>query len=557
MRTILSNSVNSVMAMMMAVVMLGITSCDSLLDQAPYGAFTADQLDDQSVEGLLAAAYAGLNAHYFGNNEAFAGPSTNWIFDVRSDDAYKGGGAVTMEANIHQLEIGVISSDNVSLENKWQNDFYGITRVHKAMKALDEIPDISHRAQMMGELTILRSWFYFDMVRIFKHVPYFIYTEDPSSVRNDVYTQDSIMRMLQKDLIKAYETMEEESLTPARFNRYTAAALMAKISAQISDWPNVEKYADIVIQSGKYQLYNNYLDMSKIENDNLYESIIALQVVVTSDYGQINWSNLLNTTYSDGNLYGTGDDFFIASQNLADCFRTDANGLPYLDEAVAPTGGGNRMNGGYKGNTDPRVDFTMARIGLPFRGHLYTRRWCRAYDTYGEFSGKKGLVEPENDQMVRGFPWGASNLNFIFLRYADIILLYAEALIEQNKNLDVARQYINMIREKAARSVDPYYSPVDVNPMITTYKVGEYPSAGWTQDYARKAVRMERRIELAMEGHRWFDLCRWGIAVETMNEYYKTEAELRSYLNGATLSPNDVYMPTPIDEVRTADGLYK
>ncbi len=557
MRTILSNSVNGVMAMMMAVVMLGITACDSLLDQAPYGAFTADQLDDQSVEGLLAAAYAGLNAHYFGNNEAFAGPSTNWIFDVRSDDAYKGGGAVTMEANIHQLEIGVISSDNVSLENKWQNDFYGITRVHKAMKALDEIPDISHRAQMMGELTILRSWFYFDMVRIFKHVPYFIYTEDPSSVRNDVYTQDSIMRMLQKDLIKAYETMEEESLTPARFNRYTAAALMAKISAQISDWPNVEKYADIVIQSGKYQLYNNYLDMSKIENDNLYESIIALQVVVTSDYGQINWSNLLNTTYSDGNLYGTGDDFFIASQNLADCFRTDANGLPYLDEAVAPTGGGNRMNGGYKGNTDPRVDFTMARIGLPFRGHLYTRRWCRAYDTYGEFSGKKGLVEPENDQMVRGFPWGASNLNFIFLRYADIILLYAEALIEQNKNLDVARQYINMIREKAARSVDPYYSPVDVNPMITTYKVGEYPSAGWTQDYARKAVRMERRIELAMEGHRWFDLCRWGIAVETMNEYYKTEAEVRSYLNGATLSPNDVYMPTPIDEVRTADGLYK
>ena len=557
MRTILSNSVNSVMAMIMAVVMLGITACDSLLDQAPYGAFTADQLDDQSVEGLLAAAYAGLNAHYFGNNEAFAGPSTNWIFDVRSDDAYKGGGAVTMEANIHQLEIGVISSDNVSLENKWQNDFYGITRVHKAMKALDEIPDISHRAQMMGELTILRSWFYFDMVRIFKHVPYFIYTEDPSSVRNDVYTQDSIMRMLQKDLIKAYETMEEESLTPARFNRYTAAALMAKISAQISDWPNVEKYADIVIQSGKYQLYNNYLDMSKIENDNLYESIIALQVVVTSDYGQINWSNLLNTTYSDGNLYGTGDDFFIASQNLADCFRTDANGLTYLDEAVAPTGGGNRMNGGYKGNTDPRVDFTMARIGLPFRGHLYTRRWCRAYDTYGEFSGKKGLVEPENDQMVRGFPWGASNLNFIFLRYADIILLYAEALIEQNKNLDVARQYINMIREKAARSVDPYYSPVDVNPMITTYKVGEYPSAGWTQDYARKAVRMERRIELAMEGHRWFDLCRWGIAVETMNEYYKTEAEVRSYLNGATLSPNDVYMPTPIDEVRTADGLYK
>lgn len=534
-----------------------LVSCNDLLNQTPYGAFTADQLDDQSVEGLLAAAYAGLNAHYFGNNEAFAGPSTNWIFDVRSDDAYKGGGAVTMEANIHQLEIGIINSDNVSLENKWQNDFYGITRVHKAMKALDEIENISHREQMMGELIILRSWFYFDMVRIFKHVPYFHYTDDPSTVRNDVYTQDSIMRMLQEDLEEAYVTMEETSLSPARFNRYTAAALMAKISAQLSDWENVEKYASIVIQSGLYELYPNFLDMSKIESDNKYESIIALQCVVTSDYGQINWSNLLNTTYSEGNLYGTGDDFFIASQDLANCFRTDANGLPYLDPSLAPVGMANWMNGGFRGNIDPRVDFTMARIGLPFRGHLYTRRWCRAYDTYGEFSGKKWMVAPESDQMVHGFPWGASNLNFIFLRYADIILLYAESLIEQNKSLDVARQYINMIREKAARSVDPYYSPVDVNPVISTYKVGEYPSAGWTQDYARRAVRMERRLELAMEGHRWFDLCRWGIAVETMNAYYEKESELRSYLRGATLSPKDVYMPTPIYEVRTADGLYQ
>ena len=155
MRTINKNLLSwSVSGLLCLSVVFSFTSCDSLLNQTPYGAFTADQLDDQSVEGLLAAAYAGLNAHYFGNNEAFAGPSTNWIFDVRSDDAYKGGGAVTMEANIHLLEIGVINNDNVSLENKWQNDFYGITRVHKAMKALDEIADISHREQMMGDLII-------------------------------------------------------------------------------------------------------------------------------------------------------------------------------------------------------------------------------------------------------------------------------------------------------------------------------------------------------------------------------------------------------------------
>ena len=531
-----------------------LTGCEDFLDRRPYGQFTVDQLTDETIDGLLVSAYAGLSAHYFGNNEAFAGPSTNWIFDVRSDDAYKGGGAVTMEANIHQLEVANINSDNVSLQNKWQNNFYGITRAHKAMKAIEEAQNISNKDQMIGELKILRAWYYFDMVRIFKHVPYFTMNEDPSHVSNMVYTQDSIMRMLQDEMAEAYNMMNEDAPTPARFSRYTAAALMVKISAQLSDWQNVIRYADIVIGSGKYSLYDNYLDMSKVEFNNTHESIIAMQCAVTSGYGQINWCNLLNTTYSEGNLFGTGDDFFLASQDLANAFRTDANGLPYLDESIAPT---EQMSGSYRGNIDPRVDFTMGRIGLPFRGHTYTRKWCRAYDTYGEFSGKKGLIDPSSDKMVQGFPWGASPLNFKFLRYADILLLKAEAMIETGSDLNGARLIINEIRTRASESVDAYYTPVDVNPMVSTYKVSEYPSGGWTQDYARRAVRMERRLELAMEGQRWFDLCRWGNAVEVMNNYYRSEASLRTYYQGASLTEDEIYMPTPIDEVRTADGLYQ
>ena len=541
-------------SVLLLALVLGVSSCEDFLDRRPYGQFTADQLTDETIDGLLVSAYAGLSAHYFGNNEAFAGPSTNWIFDVRSDDAYKGGGAVTMESNIHQLEVANINSDNISLENKWQNNFYGITRAHKAMKALQDAENVTNKDQMMGELKILRAWYYFDMARIFKHVPYFTMNDDPSHVSNSVYSQDSILRMLQLDLEEAYGMMNENAPTPARFSRYTAAALLVKISAQLSDWQRVIQYANIVIASGKYSLYDNYLDMSKVAFNNTHESIIAMQCAVTSGYGQINWSNLLNTTYSDGNLYGTGDDFFLASQNLANCFRTDAEGLPYLDESVAPA---ESMSGSYKGNIDPRIDFTMGRIGLPFRGHTYTRKWCRAYDTYGEYSGKKWLIDPSSSDMVQGFPWGASSLNFIFLRYADILLLKAEALIETGADLNGARLIINQIRTRAANSVDAYYSPVDVDPMVSSYKVGEYPSGGWTQDYARKAVRMERRLELAMEGQRWFDLCRWGNVVEVMNRYYTTESALRSYYKGADLTADEVYFPTPIDEVRTADGLYE
>ncbi len=544
---------HSYIAILLALA-LGVSSCEDFLDRRPYGQFTADQLTDETIDGLLVSAYAGLSAHYFGNNEAFAGPSTNWIFDVRSDDAYKGGGAVTMESNIHQLEVANINSDNVSLENKWQNNFYGITRAHKAMKALQDAENVTNKDQMMGELKILRAWYYFDMARIFKHVPYFTMDDDPSHVSNMVYSQDSILRMLQLDLEEAYGMMNEDAPTPARFSRYTAAALLVKISAQLSDWQRVIRYANIVISSGKYSLYDNYLDMSKVAFNNTHESIIAMQCAVTSGYGQINWCNLLNTTYSDGNLFGTGDDFFLASQNLANCFRTDAEGLPYLDESVAPS---EAMSGSYKGNIDPRIDFTMGRIGLPFRGHTYTRKWCRAYDTYGEYSGKKWLIDPSSSDMVQGFPWGASALNFIFLRYADILLLKAEALIETGTDLNGARLIINQIRTRAANSVDAYYTPVDVDPMVSSYKVGEYPSGGWTQDYARKAVRMERRLELAMEGQRWFDLCRWGNVVEVMNNYYDTESSLRSYYKGASLTADEVYFPTPIDEVRTADGLYE
>ena len=137
------------------------------------------------------------------------------------------------------------------------------------------------------------------------------------------------------------------------------------------------------------------------------------------------------------------------------------------------------------------------------------------------------------------------------------MLMKAEALIEQNKNLDEARTLINDIRRRAARSVDPAYEPVDCNPMLANYNVGEYAATGWTQDYARKAVRMERRIELAMEGHRWFDLVRWGTVVETVNAYYVSECQFRPYYNGANLSEDEIYLPIPLAQVDNAGDLYK
>ena len=535
---------------------LSLTSCDDFLDLKPTGTFTEEQLDDSSIEGLMASAYAGLEAHFFGNNESFAGPITNWVFDVRSDDALKGGGDITMEQYIHQLEVSNVTSDNAVALDKWRNNYYAISRVHKAMNAIEN-SNIANKATYLGELKLLRAYFYFDLIRIFKQVPYFTENEDPNGKRADEYTRDQIFSFIKQDLVDAYSVLPEEQSQAGRFNKYVAAAVMAKVSAFTSNWSDVETYANYVIASNKYDFYDNYGDMSKIEFNNKKESIMAVQFSTANNNAHINWSNLLNTTYSEGALFGTGDDFFLGSQNLVDAFATDNNGLPYLDGSDHYVKTTEKGDGNYDGNVDPRLDFTVGRLGMPFRGHTYNKKWCRAYDIYGEYSGKKGLIDPSSPDMVQGFPWGASALNYCIIRYSDIVLLKAEALIEQNKQLDEARTLINDVRKKAQRSIDGNYTPQDLDPFNANYNVGLYPSEGWTQEYARKAVRMERRLELAMEGNRWFDLLRWNTAVSTVNAYMQSEQRYHTYYAGNSISEDELYFSVPYEEVNNSNGLYK
>ncbi len=541
-----------------AAMALANTSCDDLLDTKPQGVFTNEQIGDDEAVDLMTAAYATLLCHYFGNNESFAGPINNWVFDVRSDDALKGGDGVTMEGYIHQLEVGNVQSDNDVANFKWRNNYYSVSRCNTAIKGILDADDIAdaNKAVYVAEMKTLRAYYYFDMFRIFKQFPYFDETvTNPSECRADQYTREEIVGFIKQDLRESYDALPESQEKPGRFNKYVAAALLARVDLFTSDWAEAEKYAGYVIASHRYELYPNFLDMSKPEFNNQYESVLAVQFSSANSPDQFNFNNCLNCTWSEGNLYGNGDDFYLASQNLVNAFRTDANGLPLLDGSFNDE---NVDKADYAGNVDPRLDFTLGRIGMPWRSHPYNEKWCRNLELYGQYSGKKPYPAPESPFVKPGIvPWGASSLNCILIRYADVMLMKAEALIEQNKDLDEARTLINDIRRKASRSVDPSYEPMDCNPMVANYAVNEYPSSGWSQDYARKAVRMERRIELAMEGLRWFDLVRWGNVVETMNAYYASEGKIRTYYQGASLSESEVYFPIPVNQVDNAGDLYK
>ncbi len=537
---------------------LASVSCDDMLDTVPQGTFTDEQIGDGEAIDLMTSAYATLLCHYFGNNESFAGPINNWVFDVRSDDAYKGGDGVTMEGYMHQLEVGNVQSDNDVCNFKWRNNYFSVARCNTAIRAImaSGSLDDATKASYAAEMKTLRAYYYFDMLRIFKMFPYFDETvTNPSECRADEYTRDEIAGFIKEDLRAAYKVLPESQEQVGRFNRYVAAALLARVDLFTSSWAEAEEYAGYVIGSGKYQLYNNFLDMSKPEFNNQYESVMAIQFSSANSPDQYNFCNCLNCTWSEGNLYGNGDDFYLASQNLVNAFRTDANGLPFLDGSFNDE---NIDGADYEGSVDPRLDFTVGRIGMPWRSHMYNEKWCRNYELYGQYSGKKPYPAPESPFVKPGIvPWGASSLNCILIRYADVMLMKAEALIEQNKDLDEARTLINDVRKKAERSVDPSYEPVDCNPMVANYHVGQYPATGWNQDYARRAVRMERRLELAMEGLRWFDLVRWGNVVETVNAYYASEVKIRSYYTGANLTEDEIYFPIPVNQVDNAGDLYK
>lgn len=568
-------------ALAIALTGLGAVSCGDMLDLKPQGVLFADQIGEEQAVDLMTAAYSTLMNHYAGNNESFAGPINNWVIDLRSDDALKGG-MFTFEPYMHQLEIGNVQSNNDIINFKWYNNYYSINRCNTAIQTIQDAGQIDEttRASYIAEMKTLRAYYYFDMLRLFKKFPYIDETMNASEVPAGNKTRQEVAQLIRKDLIDSYEVLPESQSQPGRFNRYVAAAILARVdlftatSEFTNDtkavWAEVEKYCDYVIKSGKYGLFDRFQDISKPEMNNGVESVFAVQFSSANEGTMFNFNNCLNCTVSEGNVYGNGDDFYIGSQDLANAFRTDDTGLPYLDgytgnEVIGRLDGKEETFPIYKGNTDPRFDLTFGRIGMYWRSNLaspdqtyiYTQGWCREYSVYGQFSGKKPYPAPYNPAVTIGVvPWGASSLNYMIIRYSDILLMKAEAIVEQNGDLTAAIGLVNQVRQRASNSIDPNYVPVDLNPSIVDYKVSQYPLTGLSQDYVRKAVRYERRLEFAMEGLRWFDLLRWGVAEQVVNDYYKYESNFQEYYNGASLSSDDFYFPIPLVQVDNSNGLY-
>jgi hypothetical protein len=547
----------SIKYLLLTFSLLAVASCTTdLLDTQPRGVLAEGVLSATSVDKLVVAAYQGLGGHFAGNAESFAGPSSNWIIDVRSDDAYKGGGGITDRTDIHQLETATMDPTNYAVFQKWRNPYFAIARCNLAIREIQNLEDDSYpREERIAEMRLLRGHFHFDLLRNFNQIAYLDEKADPTATTNTALSSPEILQKIREDFQAAYDVLPVDQDEVGRVNKYIAAAFMAKVSLEQKRWSDVLTYTGFVM-SGPYDLLGDFQDLGTLEFENGSESVFTIQYSTANIFANHDWGNLLNVTLGpgiDGGAYANGDDFYHGSQNLVNAFRTDNNGLPLFDsfDEVAV------LDGSYSGTLDPRVDFTFGRIGIPWKGNtaIYTEAWVRDDDYLPGFSSKKHVVAPNDPNVHNSFPWAASGLNFNIIRYAEVLLWRAEALIESNQDLDEARDLINRVRQRARDS--QYVKTLDGSSDAANYKIGTYPAAGWTQDYARQALRFERRLELAMEGHRFYDLNRWGIAAATMNAYYTTEALRVEYLQGITFQAGKhEFLPIPQQEIDLAPDLY-
>jgi starch-binding outer membrane protein, SusD/RagB family len=560
-----------------ASLLLMMTSCKKTLDVKPQATLTESEVSTkENAEGLVTAAYAAIG------NDFWNGPITSmWAYgSVRSDDAYKGGGSVDDVAEINRYEQYNLTEPTTPglFNNTWERGYAAISRANFALKTLEKLSDADFPKKTIrqAEMRFLRGHMHFVLKSLWKRIPYIDETlsdEEIVQVSNVALTNDELWEKIADDFKFAVDNLpESQPGEPGRANQLSAKAYLAKVrlyqaykqddnhnvtGIDAAKLDEVVTLTSDVINSGNYALQPDFGENFLWGFDNGPESIFAVQFSVDdgTQIGRLSMATSLN--YSLAPQYGCCW-FHLASQNMVNAFRTDANGLPLFNtfNDVAVTDADLTPNGV---PVDPRIDHTIGIQGHPFKYQpnvLYDHSWERVPALYGGFGNMKEQQAATCPCFRKIGPFYGSAKNIDIIRLADVILWKAEALIELGRHAE-ALPLINQIRTRAKNSTGRTKKADGTNP--SNYKISEYPGgATWTQEYARKALQWERRLEFAMEGPRFFDLVRWGIAAETLNAYLAKEKTRRPFLSGANFTKGrDEYYPIPQREINFTRGLYQ
>jgi hypothetical protein len=561
----------------MTVMMSFALSCsEDFLNKAPLGV-TSENIfyDAKGINALLIGTYAmvGGKGDTYENWDITWGASvTNWTFGaIAGGDAYKGS-TETDQVPINEIEKWTIQTTNGYAADKWKWYLKGVTRANGVLKVLKGTQGLSaaQATEFEAETRFLRGWFNFEAWLLFKNIPIIKEdTPDPTLVPNTVDAMPAII----DDLTFAMNNLPDaaKQAEPGRPTKYAAMAVLARAHMQTLNYAAAKPLLDGIISSGKFSLTANFFDNFDVAHRNNAESIYEIQRSInngSTDGGSADIGTGLNAP--QGSDIGTCCGFFQPSQDLVNAFKVDANGLPMLD-TYNQVDLKNDMNVASSANfvpftdvVDPRLDYTVSRRGIPYMDWGVNRGndWIRLQSNGGPYlpapkaffkKSEKGSALPPT-----GWQGGVSTNNFRYYRYSHVLLWRAEIAASEG-DLTTALSLVNQIRNRAKTSprvmglvttyalpgtVYPFNLNIDYTKPAANYDVQPY-AAFANKDYAMKAVQFEMRLEFAMEGSRFFDLRRWGIAKTVLNQYASDDQRTRGFLKGAVVTDKSLWAPIP------------
>lgn len=581
---IVCNMLNRLRFLSLITAIISLSACSkNYLDITPKGVITTQDVSTpKTVDGLVISAYAWI-PHEFVLNQKLC----PWLADIKSDDAYKGGGGLSDQTPWYQWEVFTLVTPDVgNNDGMWFGRYEGISRVNSALRALNSISSTDYplKDERIAEMKFLRGVMYIDLKKWYKWIPYFdenvsadsikLVSNHPDTAQNDLFIWNSIVQ----DFIAAANVLPEKQTEIGRPTKYAADAFAAEclmwMSYEENDQNqvvNINKgtlqeamgYLNLIINSGRYALTPDF-------GDNFLPELIDI------NSGNIwAWQYSYNDGTPNGNLNGGTPlnapwwppqysccDFHKPSYTMVNAFKTSSQGIPmfdnYNDEEITDKGQYFAQS-----SWDPRIGHTVGIPGLPWKYNsnlLFDSSGSRVPADYAYFNSLKENV-PAGSPYLKNLFWMWNAMDVVPIRYDRILLWKAESLIQLGQ-FQQALPIINEVRQRAANSTKMLVFK-NGQPSLN-YQIEEYQdgiNCNWTQDFAWKALQWEDRLEFAEEGERWFDIVRWGIADKVMNAYFakeKTRQGPDQWIGVAHFTAGrDEFMPIPQNQIHWAAGVYK
>ncbi|TKK66913.1 RagB/SusD family nutrient uptake outer membrane protein [Ilyomonas limi] len=566
-----------IVSVILVTVFIIVACSKSFLDKPPLGTLNPQIMaSEKGVQGILIGAYSMLDGNGAAGDGNYGSAASNWGYGgVAADDAYKGSDPSDV-SDFAPFEDWTVTATNGALPQKWTACYAGIQRSNDVLRTMALATDITPevQTQITAQARFLRAWYHMELKKVFNNIPYADENVDPQ--HTDVTNTEDVWPKIEADLQFAVDNLPETwGSEVGRANVWAAKAVLAKAYMFEKKYSAAYPVLQDIIANGKtaggakYALMPHYFSNFNPAQKNSAESVFAAQTSVQDgssvDWGgdpNGNYGDILNFPYTGGP--GACCGFYNPSQDLANAFKTDANtGLPLLDNWYEGLNVSAESGTSYSGTLDPRIDWTMGRPGIPYLdwGLHPGLDWIRNPANDGNKSPLKNVyAASQKDQYtdVGSAYWGPTELvanNVNLIRFADVILWAAECAADAG-DLAAATTYVNQVRSRMKDHPEAWVyknSDYDAASAVYTntstpaanYKIGLYPTFA-SKDFAVKAIHFERRLELAMEGHRFFDLVRWGEADQVLNAYYERERPLRPLKKDAHWTPGkNEYFPIP------------